>query len=180
MTTNTLQKTGTRQSLRLKYLTITGLMAAMITIMTAYICHIHIGVNGGYIHFGDAIIYLAAAMLPTPYAMAAAAIGGGVADLMMDPMWAPATIIIKILIVLPFTSKPAKIITRRNIAAIFVAYFITVIGYFAAECILFGAKAALVTSVAGNTIQSAGSAVFFVIFGIALDRINAKTRLIRE
>lgn len=178
MTTNTLQKTDAKKIRRVKYLTITGLMAAMITIMTAYVCHIHIGVNGSYIHFGDAVIYLAAAMLPTPYAMAAAAIGGGLADLITDPIWAPATIIIKMLITLPFTGKSAKIVTTRNVAAAIVAYFITVVGYFAAEYVLFGAKAALITSVFGNTIQSVGSTVFFIIFGIALDRVHAKAKLI--
>ena len=34
-------------------LTVTGLFAAIITLMTAYICHIPYGANGGYIHFGD-------------------------------------------------------------------------------------------------------------------------------
>lgn len=86
-------------------LTVTGLFAAIITLMTAYICHIPYGANGGYIHFGDALIYVAAVILPRPYAMAAAAIGGGLADLLTAPMWAPATIIIKMLITLPFTSK---------------------------------------------------------------------------
>lgn len=54
-------------------LTTTGLFAAMITIITAYICHIPYGANGGYIHFGDALIYLSAVFLPPPYALAAAA-----------------------------------------------------------------------------------------------------------
>ena len=54
----------------------TGIFAAMITVMTAYICHIPYGANGGYIHFGDTMIYLAAVFLPRPYALAAAAIGG--------------------------------------------------------------------------------------------------------
>ena len=31
---------------RVRYLNMTGLMAALITIMTAYICHIPVGVNG--------------------------------------------------------------------------------------------------------------------------------------
>ena len=75
-------------------LTVTGLFAAIITLMTAYICHIPYGANGGYIHFGDALIYVAAVILPRPYAMAAAAIGGGLADLLTAPMWAQATIII--------------------------------------------------------------------------------------
>ena len=45
---------------QVKKLTFTALMAAMITIFTAYICHIPVGQNGGYIHFGDSLIYIAA------------------------------------------------------------------------------------------------------------------------
>lgn len=40
---------------QVKKLTFTALMAAMITIFTAYICHIPVGQNGGYIHFGDSL-----------------------------------------------------------------------------------------------------------------------------
>lgn len=36
---------------QVKKLTFTALMAAMITIFTAYICHIPVGQNGGYILF---------------------------------------------------------------------------------------------------------------------------------
>lgn len=160
------------------YLTLTGLMAAMIAIMTAYICHIPIGANGGYVHFGDSLIYLAATLLPTPYALAAAAIGGGLADLMTAPMWAPATIIIKMLITVPFTNKAAKIITPRNIIATVIAYLITGTGYFIAEYIIFGSfGSALIASMSGNLIQSVGSAVFFIIFGLALDKVHLRSRL---
>lgn len=178
MTTHILPRTGEKRGMKLKYLTITGLMAAMITIMTAYICHIPTGVNGGYIHFGDSIIYLAAALLPTPYALAAAAIGGGLADLLTSPMWAPATIVIKMLITIPFTNKSSKIITPRNVIASVIAYLISGISYFLAECLLLGTGTALIASMSGNLIQSGGSAVFFIIFGLALDRIHAKSRLI--
>lgn len=71
---------------QVKKLTFTALMAAMITIFTAYICHIPVGQNGGYIHFGDSLIYIAACLLPWPYAMTAAAIGGGMADLLTAPI----------------------------------------------------------------------------------------------
>ena len=84
------------------------MLAALITVMTAWFCHLPVGINGGYIHFGDAVIYLAAAILPRPYALAAAAIGAGLADVLTAPMWAPATIVIKMLLVLPFTNKEAK------------------------------------------------------------------------
>ena len=64
------------ENLVIRRLTATGMMAALITLMTAYIFHIPIGGNGGYVHLGDALIYLSAAILPAPYAMAAGAIGG--------------------------------------------------------------------------------------------------------
>ena len=163
---------------KVRYLTMTGFMAALITIMTAYICHIPVGMNGGYIHFGDSLIYLAAVLLPRPYALAAAAIGGGMADLLTAPIWAPATMIIKMLIVLPFSNKSTKIVTPRNIFAAVLAYFISGFSYFLAEYILFGSWSVLLISMSQSLIQSGGSAVFFVILGHVLDEAHIKTRFI--
>lgn len=178
MITHTITKHQLKQTTKVKYLTLTGLMAAMITIMTAYICHIPIGVNGGYIHFGDSLIYIAAALLPTPYALAAAAIGGGLADLMTAPMWTPATIIIKMLITIPFTYKSTKIITARNVVATIIAYLISGICYFFAEYLIFGSfSSAFLSSMSGSLIQSGGSAVFFIVFGLALDKVHIKAKL---
>lgn len=178
MTLRTLPRTGEKRKNKMKYRTLTGLMAAMITLMTAYICHIPTGLNGGYIHFGDSLIYLAAALLPTPYALAAAAIGGGLADLLTAPLWLPATIVIKLLIALPFTCKSAKIITPRNVAASVIACIISAVGYYVAEYLIFGTWAALIASLSGSLIQSGGSAVFFVILGLALDKTHIKTKLL--
>lgn len=162
---------------KVRNLTMTGLMGALITIMTAYLCHIPIGVNGGFIHFGDALIYLAAVLLPRPYALAAAAIGGGMADLLTAPMWAPATVIIKMLIVLPFSSKSKKIVTLRNVFATILAYVISGLGYFSAEYILFGTGSVFLISMSRSLIQSGGSAIFFVILGYALDKVHIKNYL---
>lgn len=161
---------------KIKYMAVTGVMAALITVMTAYICHIPVGVNGGYVHFGDALIYLAATLLPTPYALAAAAIGGGMADLLTAPMWAPATIIIKMLIVIPFTNKKTKIVTPWNIVATVLAYFISAVGYLIAEYILFGNGPALLVSMSQNLVQSGGSAIVFIVLGLALDKVQVKNR----
>ena len=157
-------------------ITVTGLFAAMIALMTAYIFHIPYGANGGYIHFGDALIYIAAVLLPRPYALAAAAIGGGLADLMTAPMWAPATILIKMLITLPVTSHSTKMLEMRNIIAPLPALFLSATGYYLAEGILFGSFAAPLASLAGSAIQSGGSAVIFLLTAAALDRIHIKAK----
>ena len=168
------------QSQKLRFLTFTALFAALITILTAYIGHIPIGT--GYIHFGDCLIYLAAAMLPLPYAIAATAIGGGLADLLTSPLWAPATILIKSLLVLLFSSKQPKLLTPRNIAACAGGLVISCTGYFIARLIIYGLNGAsflatLITSVGGNIIQSVGSAIFFVIFATFLDKLGFKQRI---
>lgn len=165
---------------KVKNLTTAGIMAALITIMTAYICHIPVGVNGGYVHFGDSLIYLAAVLLPRPYALAAAAIGGGLADLLTAPMWAPATIVIKMLITIPFTNKSKKIVTPRNVIATVLAYFISGVGYFLAEYVIFETWSVFLVSMSQSFIQSTGSAVFFIIFGLALDRAHVKTKFFGE
>lgn len=157
-------------------LTMTGLFAAMITIMTAYLLHIPYGANGGYIHFGDAFIYVAAVLLPRPYALAAAAIGGGMADLLTAPMRAPATIIIKMLITLPFTSQKGTIMNRRNIAAPFIAAILSALGYYLAEGVIFGSFLAPIASFFGSAIQSGGSAIFFFLLAAAFDRVHLKSK----
>ena len=178
MSVKTNSKSYQLQTEKIKYLTTAGLMAAMITVMTAYICHVPVGANGGYIHFGDSLIYLAAVLLPGPYALAAAAIGGGLADLLTAPMWAPATIIIKMLITIPFTNRSTKIVTKRNVLATVIAYLISGTGYFIAEYIMFGnASVTFFISMSQSLIQSGGSAIFFVVFGLALDRMHAKSKL---
>lgn len=170
---------------QVKKLTFTALMAAMITIFTAYICHIPVGQNGGYIHFGDSLIYIAACLLPWPYAMTAAAIGGGMADLLTAPIWAPATIIIKALISIPFTNKSDKIVTVRNVVSTIIAFAISATGYAIAEAFITygftkhaftGLIAIIPVSVPGSCIQSGGSAIIFVILGLVLDKIGFKRR----
>lgn len=155
----------------------TGIFAAMITVMTAYICHIPYGMNGGYIHFGDTLIYLAAVFLPRPCALAAAALGGGMADLLTAPVWMPATVVIKMLIVLPFSERNGKLLSTRNIAAPFLALLISASGYYVAEGLIFGSFAAPLASVAGSVIQSGGSAALFYMLAVLLERSHANVRI---
>lgn len=160
-----------------KNLSAAGLFTALITIMTAYLFHIPVGANSGYIHFGDSMIYLAAVLLPAPYALLAAGIGGALADVLCGAsLWAPATFIIKMLITIPFSNRKEKIVNVRNVVATIVAFLISGTGYFFAEALIFGTKTAFISSMAGSLVQSGGSAIFFIIFGTVLDRIRFKQK----
>ena len=166
-----------RKNSRIYNMALCGIFAALITVFTAYIGHVPVGVNGGYVHFGDGLIYLAATMLPMPYAMLAGAIGGGIADLLTAPAWAIATVMIKMLIVIPFSNKGNKIVSKRNIVAPVISYFISATGYFLAESLLFGTKTAILTSFSGSLVQSSGSMIFFLMLGVTLDRVGFKAKM---
>ena len=158
---------------RIVLMTTTAVMATLITIMTAYICHIP--TPTGYIHVGDSLIYIAATILPIKYAMLAAAIGGGMADLLTAPMWIIPTVIIKALITIPFSNKGSIIITKRNIVATILAFFISATCYYIVNAKIFGNEVALVSSFIASFAQGAGSAILFIIFGITLDKMKFKT-----
>ncbi len=158
----------------IKLLVATALFAAIICVVTAYILHIPVGANGGYIHIGDAFIFLAAAMLPKPYAIAAAAIGAGMADLLTAPIWAIATVIVKTLITLPFSSKGEKLLTKRNLIAALVSIPISCAGYYLAEALMFGNWVAPALGIPVGLIQYGGSTVIFILAALALDRAKIK------
>ena len=157
----------------LHLLVTTALFAAAITVMTAYMLHIPIP-TGGYIHLGDALIYLAACLLPAPYAAAAAAIGAGLADLLTAPMWVLPTLVIKAVLVLFFTSKTERILCRRNCAAIVIAGLFSPAAYALAGCAMAGTMAAFIPQFLGTLVQGIGSGALFLAIIPALDGVKLK------
>ncbi|MCI9243503.1 MAG: TIGR04002 family protein [Lawsonibacter sp.] len=154
----------------------TALFAAAITVMTAYMLHIPIP-TGGYIHLGDALIYLAACLLPAPYAAAAAAIGAGMADLLTAPMWVLPTLVIKAALPLFFTSGRERILCRRNIAAVVLAGLFSPAAYALAGCAMAGTMAAFAPQFLGTLVQGVGSGALFLVIAPALDGAKLKERL---
>lgn len=163
------------QKSKTKTLTFTGMFAALIFIAT-FAFHAPIGMNGGYVHFGDTFVYMAAAMLPAPFAMIAAAIGAGLSDIMSPggAVWAVPTVIIKSLCCLSFTSKTYKLLCRRNIAALFAAAIITLVGYGAATCVISGGIHVALAEAPLSLVQSTGSAICFLVLAVAFDRTKVK------
>lgn len=179
---------------KLKMMIFTALFAAMTFALTFSVKLPMPG--GGYIHLGDAMIYLSACILPTPFAMLAAGVGGAMADFAGGyAIYVVPTLIIKALIAIPFSSKSSKILTTRNVVASIGAGAITIVGYYFAKLVLvsmassrsffdtingiFQSKNLLsaLASVPENIIQSVGSAILFVIIAFALDKIKIKERI---
>ena len=129
---------------------------------------------GGFIHFGDSLIYIAAALLPFPFGLFAAALGPGLFNLARGPHWFPFTVVIKPLMALCFTSRGDSILgPLRNRIAPFLAGGINTGLYFIANMILFDSAIA-VAALPGLLIQGGGSVVFFFVIAFALDRLRVK------
>lgn len=172
---------------QLIHLVLAAVFAALIAVFTAFVS-VKTGINNGYLHFGDSMIYLAACILPMPYAMAAAAIGGALADILGGAaVWAPFTAIIKALNVVPFalvyicnrTKSPQKILNKTTAFMPLVSGLITIFGYFLTEGLLYTFRSAAVSMIA-SCVQAAGSAVIYYIAAAALDKVNIKNRLYRH
>jgi len=162
----------------LRFLIAAAVFAAAIAAATAYILHIPLP-TGGYIHVGDALIYLAACLLPLPWAMAAGAVGGMLADLLTAPVWAPATFVIKAAICLPFTCRGEKLACRRSAAAVCVAGLISPALYGFVNVSLTQSWAAYWPQFAGTLVQSVGSGIVFAVLALACDKAGLKKQLKR-
>ena len=161
---------------KIRLMCITGIFTAVVFVFTAYL---HIPSHTGYTHVGDGFIYLAACMLPLPYAMFVGAGGALLADCLTGyAIWAPGSIIIKTVAVLFFSRKSARIISVRNLLALIPAWAICIGGYYLYEALITGNYAAPLAGIPGYITQSVLSSILFVIAGLAMDKLNLKNTLI--
>ena len=167
----------------LRYMILTALLAALTAALVALV---KIPVGPGFLHPGDAVVLLAGCLLPTPYAMAAAAIGGGMGDWIAGfPIWIPATVAIKAAAAALFSAKQDKLLTLRNMLMLIPYAAITLAGYALYKLLLVslgfadgGAwTALLVASVSADSVQVVGSAALFAAIGFAMDRAKIKTKI---
>ena len=150
-----------------------GLFASLICLLTALL---HIPTPNGYIHCGDAVIYLAAVLLPMPYAVCAAAIGGAMADLFTGYLvYIPATFVIKALLAGCFgkIAGGETVSFRRKLLACMVCTAVSVVGYWLAAVILYGnAVAQLAETVPANVIQGIGSGILYFAVSAVINQKN--------
>ena len=121
---------------KIRLMCFAGIFTAIVFVFTAYL---HIPSHTGYTHVGDGFIYLAACLLPLPYAMFVGAAGALLADCLTGfAIWAPGSIIIKTAAVLVFSRKSKNIICLRNILALIPAWAFCIGGYYLYEAMITG------------------------------------------
>lgn len=180
MSSNTISKS----KINVKLLAVTAMCAALITVMTSFI---KIPSMFGYAHAGDSMVYFAASILPGPYGIVAASIGGALADLISGyPQWVIPTAIIKAMNTVPFVlcrralkskGKDTKIINCSSLLMLIPTTMITVGGYFVANGLMYGFEGA-VAELTTWWLQPGVGALIFILLGFALDRIDFKKKLL--
>lgn len=161
----------------------TAMMTAMVMIATTFF---KIPNAMGYIHLGDGFVLLAAIILPKKYACFAGGVGAGLADIYGGyAVWAPWTLVIKIVMVLivqlffDFLTKRAsngkhiaKIagIPFAELFAYVLAVLWTVSGYYVAQGFISGNWAAPIADVPGNVLQAAVGSIIAILVSVTLGK----------
>lgn len=172
----TVNKEKTKISVNTRLITLSAVFAAMTYALTAFL---HIPTAKGYIHIGDAVIFIAASLLPKPYAMASAAIGASLSDALSGYwIWVPATFVIKALTALAFTSKKKKILCAHNFTALVPALVLCVGGYgLYSGLVIYGSLPAGFIDAPANLFQTAASAAVYIALSATLDKSGIKKKI---
>ncbi len=162
-----------------RHLTKASVFASLIFLSTAYLS-IPLPAMG-YVHPGDGLVLLAAAVMPVPYAVGAAVIGAAFADLMAGyAVYLPATVLIKALTVILVSNKTKKIVGIGNLLAIIPAALICVGGYYLYESIIYKSFVVPLVSMPLNLAQSICGGALFVALGLLIDKNSGISKIFRR
>lgn len=160
-----------------RMLTVSALLASMVYIATMFI-HLPVPLTGGYVHVGDAFVYLSACLLPAPYAMMSGAVGAALADATGGYyIYVIPTLIIKSLLILPFPKNSQKIISVKAVIGAVIASAIGIAGYFVADWVIYGSVVTAVANALSGLVQPVMAIVIFILLGYALDKTNLKKNI---
>lgn len=162
------------QNKNIRLMCISGVFTALVFVVTAYL---HIPTNNGYIHVGDGLIYLAACVLPLPYAMVVGAGGALLADCLTGfAIWAPGSVLIKAGTALLFSSKGKRIMSLRNWLVLLPAALVCAGGYYLYEALIYNNFVSPLAGIPASLTQSVASSILFVAIGLIIDKTNGKSK----
>ena len=154
---------------------LSGVFTALVFVVTAYL---HIPTINGYVHVGDALIYLASCILPWQYSLAVGAGGALLADCLTGyAIWAPATVVIKGITALLFSNKGERIISARSLLMLIPAAAICALGYYLYESLIYRNFISALAGIPASLTQSVASSLLFIALGLAIDKMNHKSKL---
>lgn len=163
---------------------LTGLMMAMIVVATTLFI-IPVPFGNGYIHLGDAVIFLSVLILGWKYGAVAAGVGSALADLLIGyAIWAPWTLFIKgamavvmgifILKAMHRNGKHVLGVPVYHLLGMILAGCVMAAGYYVAEGVIYGNFIVPVVSIPWNIVQFGVGSVLAVLLASALYKTPAR------
>lgn len=180
---NIFKKTNTK--IKTRDIAFTGLLIALVFVATRFInIRLPISVNGGLIHLGNVMLFVAAIVFGKKKGAIAGAFGMGLFDVLSGWMaWAPFTFVIRggmgliVGSIAYARDKDGENITQ-NVIGILLSSVWMIGGYYVTEGILYGNWIAPVTSIPGNIAQLVVGLVLGVPLAAMLKRVFKKANLI--
>ena len=161
----------------IRLITFSAVCTAAVFVLTAYL---HIPSHTGFVHIGDGIIFLCAALLPLPYAIFVGSVGAGLADVLSGfAIFAPGTVVIKALSVV-FFARTKRIVSVRNIFALIPAYALCIGGYYLYDALIIGNFLSALAGIPGYAMQCLLSTVLFIALGLSFDKIGFKDKFLGD
>ncbi len=159
--------------MNIRKLTLVSILTAMTALLTL-VYHVPVLSTSGYVHFGDSIIYLAAFMVGPGGAAVVGALGGVIADLLVSPVYAIPTLIIKAAMGGAAGAVYAKMNKGKAAAAVsFLAGgIILTAGYYVTDSLLYGSFVSATATIPFNIAQFVASIPIPCIIITVLKRRN--------
>lgn len=170
------------KNIKLNSLVMTALMMCMITVTTMFI-KVPIPFTQGYVHLGDAMIYLSVLLLGKKNGALAAGVGSAMGDLLGGAgVWAPWTLVVKLLMALitgflveeMFSGNKPHGKTLGLVLPMTMGGLEMVASYYVAEGVIYGNWAAPVIGVPWNVGQFATGIIIAIVLASALCKSPAK------
>lgn len=143
---------------RAERLCLAAAAAALVLVATAFL---KVPIPLGYAHLGDAVIFLAALLLPRREAALAAALGSALADFLGGfPLWMGPTLLIKcvmVYIVCAAAGTDRRLLSRRAVLGWILSSLWMAAGYTAFGALLYGSLAAGLSSLPGLLAEGAAN-----------------------
>lgn len=163
---------------------LTGLMMAMIVVATILII-IPVPFGNGYIHLGDAMIFLSVLILGWKYGAVAAGFGSALADLLVGyAIWSPWTLVVKGimgavmgLFILRSMQKHGKSILGvpvYQLIGMILGGCCMVVGYYIAEGVIYGNFITAALGIPWNIVQFSVGTVLATMLAAALYKTPAR------
>ncbi|MDF2858535.1 MAG: transporter component [Neobacillus sp.] len=174
----TMQKTQSRSRTQTFDLILTAMLIALVFVATFFLnIRLPIAANGGLVHLGTAMLFIASILFGPKKGAMAGAIGMGLFDLVSGwTLWAPFTFVVRglqgyIVGKIAWSNGRNGTSVVFNLLGIILSVPVMLAGYYVCEGVLYGSWIAPLASIPGNLTQIVVGICIAIPVGVVLKKV---------